>query len=656
MAESVGYFPNRPFRLQITVILKSQNVTANTSLVEYSVAILKNSYSPTQSSATSFWSSNIGPVYREGSFTYNFVNSDVLILSAGTQTINHAADGTASVVFNAGANVDIMGSTSAPNATLNLPTIPRASTPSLSPSTVPAGTSTTINTNRASTGFTHTLQYNFGSSGWVNIATGVGASTTWTPPLSLLNSIPNSPTGNGLIRCITYSGSTQIGTKDVSFTLSTPSSVIPTWTSVSVSEGVSAVATNVGAYVQNVSKLSHAIVGAAGVYGSSITLRRFTASGQTVDGATGTTPAVISSSGTVPVTWLIQDSRGKQKTQTTNITVLPYTTPTIVSANVQRALSNGTVDVENGTYLRVDLNAVVQSLMNTTQRNTLQIKVRARVVGSTTPWTDASTLKSTLNPGGVSYNSNTTVTGPFAVDTAYEVRIEVLDLFNTSSYQTTISVGAVFMHWDDVGVGIGKFRQNGVLDVNGDIYSDGDIRADGGVYANTKLLLPGATASELLAGTSNVVAVTPQRLFDVPRFRATGDSGTAQNCASGSWYQITTTFGTTAWNEDFTSWSGGVLTVATSGIYRISLQLGWVSGGTAGRLFQRVTKNNTDATALNDVVLGSNGYGINGFFSSCTFRLTAGDQLRVFGYQESGVTKEVDLNRLTYFEVAWIAP
>jgi len=287
--------------------------------------------------------------------------------------------------------------------------------------------------------------------------------------MSLLNEFPSSPTGAGVIRTTTYSGGTNIGSKDSNFTLTVPDDVVPTWTSVSVSENNSAVASAVGAYVQSVSRLEYAINGAAGAYGSTISLRRFTAAGQTVDGATGVTPLPISSSGTVPVTWMIQDSRGKQKTQTQNITVLSYATPKINSATVVRALSDGTPDPDEGTYLRLSLNAVVQSLMNVTERNILQIKVRARLFGSATPWTDASTLKATVNPSGVTYNSNITVAGPFGVDDSYEIRIEVLDRFNTSAFQTSIAVGAVFMHWGD-GLGVGKYHENGILDVNGDIY------------------------------------------------------------------------------------------------------------------------------------------------------------------------------------------
>lgn len=88
------------------------------------------------------------------------------------------------------------------SGSLALTTIPRASTPSVSGTTI--GSTMTITTNRASSSFTHTLTYSIGSySG--TIATGVGASTTWTIPATLANAIPNNTSGTLSISCTTYS-------------------------------------------------------------------------------------------------------------------------------------------------------------------------------------------------------------------------------------------------------------------------------------------------------------------------------------------------------------------------------------------------------------------------------------------------------------------
>lgn len=473
MAVVSGTFSSRSqYDLVLTVVQSSQNIASNYSTVSISLRIDESPNWGSWSNSALTWSWNVGGQTASGSTTYDFRNYDTLLLSSTSRNIAHNSDGTKSISFSASAGGGTTIGSASCSGSMGLTTIPRASTPSITGgTTLEPGAAVTIQTNRASTAFTHTLQYNVGTTGWVTIATGVGTSTSWTPPMSLLNQYPNATTGAGTLRCITYSGSTNVGTKDISFTLTTPASVVPTWSSVSVSENNALVTTHVGAYVQNVSKLDYAISGAAGAYGSSITIRRFTASGQTMNGASGTTPLPISQSGTVPVTWLIQDSRGRQKTQNQNITVLAYQTPKINSYNAVRALSDGTPSPEAGTYLRVTLNASVQSLVNSTQRNTIQIRIRTREVGSALAWTDAATLKQTINPGGISYNSGVTITGPYAIDTSYEVRVEVIDRFNTASSQKTLPVAAVFMHWDVDGLGVGKYRENGRLDVNGDTYS-----------------------------------------------------------------------------------------------------------------------------------------------------------------------------------------
>jgi hypothetical protein len=59
------------------------------------------------------------------------------------------------------------------------------------------GNSVTVSTNRASSSFTHSLYYQIGSGGWNTIGTGIGTSKSWTVPLSLANSTPNSTSLSG---------------------------------------------------------------------------------------------------------------------------------------------------------------------------------------------------------------------------------------------------------------------------------------------------------------------------------------------------------------------------------------------------------------------------------------------------------------------------
>ena len=74
----------------------------------------------------------------------------------------------------------------------------------------------------------------------------------WLVPESLAAQIPNAASGKGTLTCETYSGSTCIGTKSVTFTASVPGSMKPTvlsgWAAVSYDNSGTA-AENMAAWV-----------------------------------------------------------------------------------------------------------------------------------------------------------------------------------------------------------------------------------------------------------------------------------------------------------------------------------------------------------------------------------------------------------------------
>jgi len=93
----------------------------------------------------------------------------------------------------------------------SLPTIPRASYPTVSNSQPYIEDTITIYTNRKAS-FTHKLTYKAsGQSSETTIATDVTDSTNFTIPSSLYALIPNSKTIGITIYCYTYNGSNQVG-------------------------------------------------------------------------------------------------------------------------------------------------------------------------------------------------------------------------------------------------------------------------------------------------------------------------------------------------------------------------------------------------------------------------------------------------------------
>ena len=120
---------------------------------------------------------------------------------------------------------------------VELPVTAGASVPTVSADSVAMLSSVTISTNRQSSAFTHDLTYSFGGSTGT-IATGVGASYTWTVP-DLVAKISGKTSGTCTITCKTKNGSTVIGTKTVSLTLTVPAKSTPSASASTVKMGTS---------------------------------------------------------------------------------------------------------------------------------------------------------------------------------------------------------------------------------------------------------------------------------------------------------------------------------------------------------------------------------------------------------------------------------
>ncbi|WP_025157270.1 DUF859 family phage minor structural protein [Leifsonia aquatica] len=449
---------------QLDVSLISQNVSGNFSTVNVHLYAYSDSGWSGNASGIGFSVST----YGSGSFSFNGTSIDIL-----NQTLNvyHNADGSYGTL-NVSAHTNATGTSTYGGPVdisqgLGIPTIPRASNSTLSANPIAAGSAVTINTNRASASFTHTINYAFGSKSGT-IAGGVGASVSWTPPLDLLTAIPNATSGVGTITTYTYNGGTLIGTTAINFTLTAPATVAPTIGSVSASEAVAAVANAVGGYVQGASRLNLGIQGAAGAYGSTITAYKITVDGQTINAATGTT-GIINSSGTVTVIATVTDSRGRTGSTSTTVTVLPYAPPSIdtTALSLTRVLVDGTPN-DDGTYIKAILKASATSLKpSSTEKNSVTYRLSTRQHG-TSVWTQVASGSGT----GIAL-AVTKIVGTYDITHSWDVLIEVIDIFATTALSSTVATGAIFMHWDaSLGLGIGKYREQGMVDVKGQMFQN----------------------------------------------------------------------------------------------------------------------------------------------------------------------------------------
>ena len=403
-----------------------------------------------------------------------------ILLFQATKRVYHNADGTKSFTLTASIDLKLTlsgtyyGTVTVPTQRYTLNTIPRASQPSLSASSREFGQSVTIYTNRASSSFTHTLRYAFGSASGT-IATGVGTSYSWTIPTNLMNQIPNATSGKITIYCDTYSGSSKIGTKSVQLTATVPSSVVPTFDTISHSEYVSDVASKVGKYVQGLSRLSLAITGAAGVYGSTIKSYQITFEGTNYNSQSATS-AVIKGSGDLTITGKVTDSRGRSASKSVTVNVLPYAAPKITTFGLQRCNEDGS-DNALGEYVKVISTGSVSSLQNNDEKNSLtyRIKSRPRAGGEWELKHEATISQLVLN--------GSDILGVYPANESFEFMLEVSDIFYTTFSLNVLPTGIVPLSIGKYGIGVGKIHEKGALDVLGKIYRDGvEI---GGVMMNS---------------------------------------------------------------------------------------------------------------------------------------------------------------------------
>ena len=247
-------------------------------------------------------------------------NASTEAAAYGECTVTHNADGTKSVTLAWSGDCSFSSSIGVitGSATISLPTIPRATTPSVGALTL--GSASTITLSPASSSFTHTLRYQVGSASGT-IVTKTSSTSVAGRQRCTCKSGSNATTAVGTLYCDTYSGSTLIGTKSVSITLNVPTSVVPSAT-YTLTDSNSAIATKFGAFIQSKSKVTVAIT-ASGAYGSTIASVTTTINGTTYTGTSFTTD-FLTGSGTQTISITVKDSRSRTKTVSGTFSVLAY--------------------------------------------------------------------------------------------------------------------------------------------------------------------------------------------------------------------------------------------------------------------------------------------------------------------------------------------
>lgn len=340
-----------------------------------------------------------------------------------------------------------------------------ATQPSLSAATVEMGKSVTINTPAVNNAYRHTLRYSFGSASGT-IATGIASSVSWTPPVSLANQIPSATVGSGTIYCDTYSGSTLLGTKSASITLTVPGSVVPS--AGTLSAALAEDTSGTGLYVKGMGKAKLTLSGASGAYGSGITSYTITGGGWSATNGALTT-GTLASAGNITFTATVTDSRGRKASTTRTISVIDYTKPGVAVCDVYRCDADGNRK-KAGTYFAVEINASYSAITG----NILNITARYKKQSESSYGTAAN----------VTNNGKTVLGGGnIGASTTYDVLVTVADKYNSLLIQRTLSTKSVLQSFKrSAGAAIGKVAElANWLDVAWNTRIRGNLQVDGGI-------------------------------------------------------------------------------------------------------------------------------------------------------------------------------
>ena len=436
--------------LKFNWVQTGQSTVNNNTVINWSLQLISGSAGKIISSVQKAWSVSVNGTAYSGTNSVAIENNTTKTLASGQTTIAHNNDGTKSFSYSFSQEFDITFAgaavgTKTGSGTGTLNTIPRATTPTLNVASADMGTSITINTPRASTNFTHDLAYSFAGGSYLAIATGVATSTTWTIPLTLANSIPNTSSGTVTIRCITKNGSTEVGTKTVLLTAKVPTNIYPGISAVTHTEANTGTVTTIGGYVQSKSKIKITIT-ANGVYNSTIKSYISTFQGKTYTGSSFTTDTV-NASGSMNIVTTVTDSRGRSSIKTTTLSVLGYDSPKITTFKVARY--NGSTADPEGQNVRINLSYSVTSLNS---KNTASAKIEYKK-STDTAWTTLETRTALSMAGTI---SPTTV---FSIDYQWDFRVTLTDAFRSeASYTTYVPSGAVILDIKADGKGIAFFK------------------------------------------------------------------------------------------------------------------------------------------------------------------------------------------------------
>lgn len=373
-----------------------------------------------------------------------------------TYNVGHDSEGkkTVGVQLSVGLNTGGYGSAMVA-FDLPLTQIKRASTGKVTATEL--GKVATITIDRKNSSFKHTLRYNWdGKTG--TIATNVDTSCNWTLPLDFANTVPNADYHWGTVYIDTYSGSTKIGTKEVTFNANIPASIKPTLGGISLSDSnmtVSNLINTSNTFVQVLSNIKVAFNNASGAYSSTISNYRAEIVGKNLSTTSnGGSLGMMDFNGSVTVRATVTDSRGRTSDPVEiPVNVLPYFTPHM-SFTAQRSGSASTT-------LTVTRNARIAPLtVGGKQKNKMIISFKYKEHSAANYTTDTGSAGGTWTTIDNLTNSRANLAATFSTLKTYDIIGKIEDAFTSYEFLATVGTEKFPVAIRPDRVGFGKTPEN----------------------------------------------------------------------------------------------------------------------------------------------------------------------------------------------------
>ena len=354
---------------------------------------------------------------------------------------------------------------------VHLPTIPRASSIKTSDGVIGGNINITIN--RAVSSFKHAIKCAWNGKTTV-IANDVDTSFVWTIPKDFADDIPNSESGRGTLTVETYSGKKKIGEKSTDFTATVPDEVKPTLTGFTLTDTNTAAANVVPseqAFIQILSNIKVNFGQATGAYGSTITGYYAEIVGKNQSTTTqGGTLGIMNYTGNVTIRARVTDSRGRtSNTIERTVNILEYFAP-ILNFDVVRSGAQSST-------LTITRNAKVAPLtFGGVQRNQMKLTFKVAKFGTSDYRIDTGSASGTWTSISSLVSSNANLQGEYAANSSWIVLGILEDKFTRTEFAVNVATEQVAFSYDKNGIGVGKIRERGALDVKGNTYIDGFLK------------------------------------------------------------------------------------------------------------------------------------------------------------------------------------